>query len=108
MSDVLLMSLQAAVPLWIAESRGRPELLEEWRVGAVEAIANHGDALLYRTPGRTAETFNALARAIAVLAHAPGGVSAFGAQWCATHSPGGVPATGGGVCAGCRATGRSR
>lgn len=98
---LLLVSLQAAVPLWIASAGRRPELLEAWRVGAAEAIAHHGDTLMFRTPRRTAETFNALARGIAVLAHAPGGVTAFGLCWCATHSPGGVPATAVRVCVDC-------
>ena len=48
--------------------------------GDVDIIASEGDNILYPGPrkGDTARAFNALARALAVLAFQPGGVKAFG------------------------------
>jgi len=86
---VLTTSLQAAVPLWILEMR-------PWTPAARLAtaredgqhIAEHGDDLMFKskTKGRTAEAFNHLARGLAALAYAPGGVTFAGEHWCVNHA----------------------
>lgn len=94
--SLLVQTLQLAVPMWIdrAAERGalRDALLAEWREEACEVVLSEGDNILYRARkrGDTARAFNALARGLAVLAYAPGGVTAFGLVWCAWHSPGGA------------------
>ena len=97
--DMLITSLQFAVPLRLAQveatnpAAARQRLLNRWRLDASKVIAYRGDNLMFgsRTPGRPADVFNHLARALAVLAHQPGGVTAFEHTWCATHSPVGTP-----------------
>jgi hypothetical protein len=46
-------------------------------------VAHHGDNILYRSKkkGESAKAFNALAKGLACLAFAPGGVNAFGGHW---------------------------
>lgn len=48
---------------------------------SADALAAHGDDLLYGGK-HCAETFTALARGLAALAHQPGGVSFAGLHWC--------------------------
>ncbi len=76
---VLSTALSAAVPLWIFEiyERGGPTT-DDWtrlqRLG--RRLAERGDQLLFRSAraGETAEVFNALAEALAILSFLPGGV----------------------------------
>jgi hypothetical protein len=87
--DVLAIALQASVPLCIAElgrlhGASRDRTFEAWRVQAADGVAARGDSLQFRDK-HTATAFTNLARGIAVLAHAPGGVGAFGVRWCALH-----------------------
>lgn len=88
---LLRIALSAAVPLWIGKLKTRQwsELMER-RDKCVEMIASHGDNILYRSkkPGQTAEAFNALAEAIAILSFAPGGVRVFGLEFWASHPEG--------------------
>lgn len=95
MSDLLALSLQAAVPLYIAELQAfegetRWVQAQAWRVRAVEEVAHRGDVLQYGggKKGEAARVFNALARGLAVLAHAPGGVLFAGIHWCIEHPNG--------------------
>lgn len=85
---LLLLTLEMAVPLTIAEVADWT--FEQRQAAAREAsamVAHHGDHLLYG--GRhTAETFNALARGLAVGAYQPGGVTFAGAHWCVHPHPG--------------------
>lgn len=93
-ADVLLIGLQAAVPLRIHElcampPRRRSEIMQAWRADAVDAIGHRGDALQFGGKrGQAAAVFNDLARGLAVLAHAPGGVQFAGLHWCLEHPNG--------------------
>lgn len=82
---LLTTALAAAVPLEIGLVRqldeGQRDLLRE-RLAPM--LQQGGDDLLYG--GRLcATTFAAYTRALALLAFAPGGVTAFGLTFCATH-----------------------
>jgi hypothetical protein len=73
--DLLKISLSAAVPLWIAELKGLPWKDVSRMAGeAATIVASQGDTLMYKTKGKTREAFNALARGLAILSFAPGGV----------------------------------
>jgi hypothetical protein len=100
-TSVLVTMLQLAVPMWIAEvnqrhGETRTELLANWQEEAGPVVAANGDNILYlgHKRGDTAKAFNSLARGLAVLAHATGGVTVFGLVWCARHSPGGAKVDG--------------
>jgi hypothetical protein len=87
MSDLLLLTLEVAVPLRIAEFRaqgGPTEAdLASARAFGIE-LASRGDVLLFGgKKGEAAEMFNRAARALAVLAYCPGGVRFAGAHWAA-------------------------
>jgi hypothetical protein len=75
---LLREALSVAVPFWIMEIKaaGGPDLSKTHDLSHL--IAEHGDAILYRVPGKTAAAFNALAEGVALLSFAPGGVSVFG------------------------------
>jgi hypothetical protein len=92
-SSLMLMSLQLAVPLWIAEllaldEEDRAFAIEQWRRAALMPIAERGDLLMFGAGqsrserGQTGQTFNHLARGIAALAFHPGGVRFAGRHWC--------------------------
>ncbi|GHO98662.1 hypothetical protein KSF_087100 [Reticulibacter mediterranei] len=77
---LLQTSLSAAVPLRVLDyyEQGGPTAadVEAARVYGRDALAPHGDLLLFRSrkEGETAALFNGLAKALAVLAFLPGGV----------------------------------
>lgn len=76
------------MPLWIERLKQTPWCAIAARLPELtNAIASHGDDLLYRSKkrGDTAKAFNALAESIAALSFAPGGVSAFGSHWESRH-----------------------
>ena len=87
----LIPTLEVAVPLRIAElarqndeQRGRT--MRAWAANAADVIASRGDQLMFRSKphkgeGGTADTFNDLARALAVGAFVPGGVTFAGMHW---------------------------
>lgn len=84
--DLLILSLDAAVPLWIESIRhtdGGPPLDFRDRINRIQDVMSEtGEAILYRTkPGETARAFNALAEGIAILSFCPGGVTCFGRTW---------------------------
>jgi hypothetical protein len=86
-TSLLVTALQAAVPLWYLDlglpaslpSYLKPEVLEPIQ----EAIAHHGDILLFGggKPGETADVFNKFAKAMAILSCFPGGFDLFGRHW---------------------------
>ena len=82
-SSLLSTALAAAVPLHILElyeAGGITQAQFEDAQAFGQVLGEHGDTLLYgsRKPGETADLFNRLARTIAILAHAQGGVQTFG------------------------------
>lgn len=84
-SELLPISLSAAVPLWIAglQDRGGPtdKELDELR-GFRQELSEHGDRLLFGgKPGEAADMFNRLARSIAILSYCPGGITVFGQHY---------------------------
>jgi hypothetical protein len=86
---LLKATLEAAVPLWIAQLRTRPWADIQARAAtAAQVIAEKGDVILYKskTKGESARAFNALAEGLAILAFAPGGVRAFGLHFEAKHA----------------------
>lgn len=93
-NDVLLFALAAAVPIRIAELMRLPSQLRNdtgsaWAAAGVDAVACHGDTLQFGgRKGEAANVFNALARGLAALALAPGGVHFAGQHWCVQHPVG--------------------
>lgn len=90
-NDALLFALAAAVPIRIAELMRLPPQLRNstgsaWAAAGVDAVACHGDTLQFGgRRGEAATVFNALARGVAALALAPGGVCFAGQHWCVQH-----------------------
>lgn len=88
--SLLSMTLEVAVPLWIHQLetlRRQSERLfwnkvREWTDhDRMEAEGAFSEAVLYREAGRSANAFNAIARALAALSYCPGGVTLFGLHW---------------------------
>lgn len=92
----LAIMLAVAVPLHIQQFQARGPLTSpEWRAicAAGDAALEQGDVLQFGgRPGEAALLFNAAARAIALLAFVPGGVTFCGAHYEATWPPGMSPA----------------
>lgn len=84
-TEILRASLEAAVPIAIHDLRYHmwPDL-QQLATEASTTIASHGDDLQFGGK-KCASTFAALARGLAVLAYAPGGVTFLGVHWCAVH-----------------------
>ena len=84
-SDVLGLTLELAVPLWIEryKERGGPSEVDIRRVQPHRGVTEHGDDILFasKKKGDTANYFNDLAETIAVLSFTPGGIKAFGRHW---------------------------
>jgi hypothetical protein len=86
---LLRSTLQIAVPLWMHEVRRLPE---EERIasahGIADVIASKGDVLQFGgKKGEAAKAFNELARGLAILSFAPGGVWFLGDHWEANPPP---------------------
>lgn len=80
-SELLRAFLETAVTLHVAELRrqGGPTAADLSRVReSLPLLLEHGDALFFKEKGRTGQVATAVAEAMAVLAFAPGGVTAFG------------------------------
>lgn len=88
---VLTATLSIAVPLRIHElqqldGETRTRQARVWADAAGDAVAHQGDILQYGgTRGEAAGVFNHLARGLAALACAPGGVVFAGMHWCIEH-----------------------
>lgn len=81
-SEVLLLTLEAAVPLWIHRVRSWPRPYREAREKVcAEVIAAEGDNIMFKTKGKTANAFNRLAEGLALLSFVPGGVKFSGLHW---------------------------
>jgi len=79
---ILQEVLRAAVPLWIDRYKDKSwyelqNILQECE----EILAQNGEAALFYIKGKTANSFNALAQAIAILSFCPGGIEIFGQRW---------------------------
>jgi hypothetical protein len=87
MSEALLVStLELAIPLWVerfADTGGPCDEDFEWAREFAWVLGSDGDKLFYRDKkqGETARLFNDLARALAIMAHVPGGVTLLGRRW---------------------------
>jgi len=80
-SPLLRAALGAAVPLWVIELRKRPwSEIQAIVHECADVIASKGDVILYRSKkkGESAAAFNALAKGLAALSFAPGGVTFLG------------------------------
>lgn len=85
---LLLNTLSIAVPLWIEEFKKLPwEEVSRLTMGCAQIVAEKGDILMFgsKTPGATAEAFNAMAKGIAVLSFVPGGITFFDTHWESPH-----------------------
>lgn len=79
---MLATCLDAAVPLWIERFRNLPE---DERLEMIDEVskdfATKMEYVIHLKEGETAEAFNDLARAIALLSFCPGGVTCFDRHW---------------------------
>ena len=65
-NTLLTSSLAVAVPLWCAQLQGQDfEVLQRRAQECSQYLAGHGDELLFKVPGKTAEAFNRTAEGIA-------------------------------------------
>lgn len=85
--EVLLGLLDVAVRVAVDEvARLDHGAREQLAQDASQLIAQHGDVLLFGGVGtggvRPRDAFAALARALAIVAHLPGGVVFAGRHWC--------------------------
>ena len=98
MSDALLRAaLGAAIPLWVAELRKRPwSEIQAVVYECADIVTAKGDAILYRSKkkGETAVTFNALAKGLAALSFAPGGVTFLGDHYQNQYGESSSPSSG--------------
>lgn len=88
-TELLKITLAAAVPIWILELKrnSNPDelLVRAKRCG--QYIAEKGDVLQFGgKKGQAAQAFNALAEGLACLAFAPGGVTFCGLHFEATFT----------------------
>lgn len=92
----LVETLRLAVPLHIMELRTVSDIQRAFIANnAAGVVGEKGDALQFKgksAAGRrsTGEAFNSLARGLACLAYAPGGVEFAGVHWCVWDHPGGA------------------
>lgn len=86
---LLQTALMTAVPFYAMDLATRPwaEIVEIARECA-QVVASKGDVILFKSEkkGETAKAFNALAKGIACLSFAPGGVRTLGLHFENTHS----------------------
>jgi hypothetical protein len=86
--DLLKTMLPMAVTMNIMDFKRRSwEEIQAFATEASQYIGEHGDNLLFKSKkkGETAMAFNMLAKGIAALSFAPGGVTTFGMHFESTH-----------------------
>lgn len=83
--DLLRISLNVAVPMWIEKIKAEGwdwERIQERAQVCAEHIAAHGDVLQFGgKKGEAAEAFNRLAEGLACASFAPDGVSFLGLRF---------------------------
>ncbi len=77
-NPLLKLHLEAFVPVMIEEFLAGQRVLTMPRPDLATYLATNGDAIIYRSPGRTAKAVNALVEALATMAFCPGGVRFMG------------------------------
>jgi hypothetical protein len=81
----LAMSLDAAIPLWMVKYWGYSPEERQTEIDELNAsdFSSRMEYILHEGPkeGDTSKAFNDLARSVALLSFAPGGVTAFGRHW---------------------------
>lgn len=88
--ELLKMTLELAVPLWIEQLRPQPwSHLRRRAEVCAQTVAEKGDVLQFgggkKQKGATAEAFNRLAEGLAIMSFSPGGVRAFGLHFVGGH-----------------------
>lgn len=73
---LLQNSLALAVPMWQKRIKENPEHYFALKDKLTQTIASKGDSILYKT-SETAQSFNDLALAIALLSFNPSGITVF-------------------------------
>lgn len=95
----MISGLSAAVPLWLYEldqepdQKAKTDRIVQWAADGATAVAHRGDVLMYgskKEPGTAAAVFNQLAKGLAALSNAPGGIRFLGVLFCARHYRGGL------------------
>lgn len=80
----MAVALSASIPLWVEELKQTPlkDLIAEGPALA-QIIAEKGDVAQFKSKkkGETANAFNAIARALAILSFMPGGVTFLGEHY---------------------------
>lgn len=82
--DLLCLTLDVAVPLWIQQIKKLPfDLKQKRALECSQIIAEKGDIILFKSnkKGETAKAFNCLAEALAILAYLPNGVKFGTRHW---------------------------
>ncbi len=82
--ELLKLTLQAAVPLWIEKLKDRPmSYILERAKECGQVVAEKGDIIQFKSKkkGETANAFNALAEGIACAAFALGGITFMGMKF---------------------------
>lgn len=102
--ELLVATLQAAVPMWIDQYQNWDTYSRQCRAThCADEVAAHGDILVFKqktAEGRkgTVNAFNRLAEGIAILAYNPGGVTFAGHHWCVGSNHMGVEQARTGPC----------
>jgi len=80
----MAIALSAAIPLWVEELKRKPlaDLIAEGPALA-QVIGEKGDVAQFKSKkkGETADAFNTIARALAILSFMPGGVTFLGEHY---------------------------
>jgi hypothetical protein len=96
-SSLMRVTLMMAVPIWVGRLNSMREdlALDEairWARDAADVVASRGAVIQHRDnrPEEVAAMFNVMARGIAALSGAPGGIHFLNTLWCAAHHEMGI------------------